>query len=154
MKYLISLLIILFITRNAFAMDINALIADTVKNSKILSVSIEPIPNDDAVTLKIVTTRGERNIILTKENLPLALAALKNPQITGPQNASVSKRIVQHGALISYMAPPQGLMLASNSPQQAIVPEGIPPQTVSTAPAAPPALMPAAIASANQQASR
>ncbi len=141
-------------TGNCFAADIENIIAGSINGAKITGVSLAPIPNDDAVELRVRTTTGERDFIITKNNIPVALSALKNPQLTGKENARIANKIIQHGPLITYMTPPlpAPVMLAANTQEGHVVnfAAGNPPTKAANAPA----VVAATIASANQQASR
>jgi hypothetical protein len=144
------------LARACFAIDVATTIAESVKNTRIISVALATIPNDDSMILAINTSAGTRNIIVTKENIPVALAALKNPQVTGIENAAISEQIIQHGPLISFLNPPPALLLASNPPvpNPEVVNPAMQNQPPSMMPESAPSEVAATIASANQQASR
>lgn len=141
---------------DCFAADIENIIAGSINGAKITGVSLAPIPNDDAMELRVRTSTGERDFIVTKSNIPVALAALKNPQLTGKENAMIANKIIQHGPLITFMTQPVPLpppvMLATNTHESHVVnfAAGNPQPQAANAPA----VVAATIASANQQASR
>jgi hypothetical protein len=152
-----GLTLFLLLTRAAFAMDVAATIAESIKGTRIISVALATIPHDDSMILAINTSAGTRNIIVTKENIPVALNALRNPQVAGIENAAISEDLIQHGPLISFLNPATMPMLASNPPvpnPEVVNPamENQPPSSV--VPESAPSEVAATIASANQQASR
>jgi hypothetical protein len=154
---LVKVSIVFFLlTRTCFAVDITDVIAASVRNTKIISVELATIPHDDSMILAINTSGGMRNLIVTKENIPVALAALKNPQVTGIENAAISDNIIQNGPLLAFIAPPPAIQLASNPPvpNAEVVNPAMQTQEPTMMPESAPSEVAATIASANQQASR
>ncbi len=152
-----GLVLLLLLTRAAYAIDVATTIAESIKGTKIISVALATIPHDDSMILAINTSAGTRNIIVTKENIPVALNALRNPQVAGIENAAISEDLIQHGPLIDFLNPPSMPMLAANPsvPNPEVVNPAMqndPPSA--TVPESAPSEVAAAIASANQQASR
>lgn len=152
-----GLTLFFLLTRAAFATDVAATIAESIKGTRIISVALATIPHDDSMILAINTSAGTRNIIVTKENIPVALNALRNPQVAGIENAAISEDLIQHGALVAFLNPATMPRLASNPPvpnPEVVNPamENQPPSSV--VPESAPSEVAATIASANQQASR
>lgn len=86
----------LLLTTTVFAADVTQVIADNIKGTKILNVSIVTIPHDDGLMLIVDTSAGQRKFIVTKENIVAALAMLQNPEIYGANNAILLNRTIPH----------------------------------------------------------
>lgn len=115
-----------------------------VQGTKIKDVSLSPMPHSTAMRISIDTSEGQKNIILPKSQIHIALAALKNPRTTGLNNAMISARIIsQKPGLMQYSSPPAPKPMSINR---------LPTKQLPTPSAAAIATM--SVVSANQQASK
>ena len=144
MKLKQMLMTILFVTAgfiawsNVQADEVSQAIARSVNGKQILDVSLNKVPNSDAISVGIKTSEGQRNIIMTSSKLKVALKALQNPQVTGAHNALISSHIIHKN--------PSLMRVISKPSQPAKVAKPVAPNA--------PAVTTSAITSANQQASK
>jgi hypothetical protein len=86
----------LLLSSKALATDITQIIAENIKGTKILNVSIVSIPHDDGMMLVVDTSAGQKKFIVSKENIVTALAMLQNPEAYGANNAILLNRTIPH----------------------------------------------------------
>jgi hypothetical protein len=144
---IVAFLLFSFTTLSAHAaMDITEAVAQSTRNVTVTDVTLAPIPHDDAMMLMIHTNAGQRNIIVAKSAVNVAIAALMNPHISGYHNAMVTSRIIQN-PIVPRQIPAPAAPLAKAIPASEL-PHFVP-QLASAS-----ATIAVAATAANQQASK
>jgi hypothetical protein len=156
----------LLLSSKAMATDVTQIIAENIKGTKILNVSIVSIPHDDGMMLVVDTSGGQKKFIVSKENIVAALAMLQNPEAYGANNAILLNRTIPHlpaaRPLIAQTKPVAApstpitpatapVVTASAQPTPAPV---ITQQLIAPPPSNAPAIVSSMVLSANQQASK
>lgn len=131
----------------ALAISPSNAVEQLVQGTKIKDVSIIPVPHSSAVKLSIDTSAGQKHIILPKNQINAALSALKNPHITGTNNALVSTRIINQNPVLAHFVNPAKTI---NPPQKIALNQ----QTKQLPTPSAAAIATMSAVSANQQASR
>jgi hypothetical protein len=145
---------------NAFATDVTQVIAENIKGTKILNVSVHTIPNDDGLMLIVETSAGMHKFIVTKEDIVAALAMLQNPEAYGANNAILLNRTIPHLPTAKPLSPAKNPIAPANidnpPPAHTMVAAAKPATTPVTTQnlVQAPAIVSSMVLSANQQASK